>query len=567
MKYLTHLFLLFLFSIAAFPQEKVVERKPEVHVDGKALKAKAEARAKLWQALQKARANNSHYGGIRVTPSDEALKELDAARGATNQQRYKVGTHVALGVTVDLEDEGLPSTRNNRNGGIGQMTLRGSDYVWSTSLVSENASAVRIHFTNFELMMGAAMYIYNDRGQAEGPYMGKGPGGTGSFWSNTIIGENIWIQIHMPGVTRAQDLAGNRFSINKISHLGEGFELARRMEKAHKESDCTINVPCVQNMSCYSTWTVVRKAVAKIIFEDNGTWICSGGLLHDNYSGDLKPWFLTAYHCIDNDNSASSIEALFQYTSDCGSCSASYVDSVLGATFWAGSTNSDFAFLELSELPISWGLFGWSTGAVNDNNGTTLYRISHPKGSPQSYSESAINNTTYSNSKWIYSDPTLGTTEKGSSGSPVFTSGGMVVGQLYGKTQKPNDYCNFDEPWQTLDGAFSSYWKSVRPYLNNRTGTYKMHVASANVSSIGSGSFGRNLITFKVVDELGHAVSNARVTVSVPDGSREGITNAKGEITITLAKFVSGGVCVSNITHDYFNTYDPASNTAECVKL
>lgn len=569
MKYLTHLFILLLMSFAAVAQDGVVEMEAETSVDAKALQAKADARYELWQALQEARAQSAAYGAITVAPSDEALISLDEARGAIDQQRYAVGTHVELDVAVDLEDEGMPGMRKNPELGVGQAALRDFGYVWSTSVVSEGASAVRIHFTDFNLEMGAAMYIYNDRGQAEGPYTGKGPDGNGSFWSNTIFGENVWVQIHVPGVTRNQDLDGNSFSIDKVSHLGEGFELARRLENAYMKADCSINKSCVENMSCFTTWNSMRKAVAKIIYEENGkSYICSGGLINDSYSGDRKPWFLTAYHCIDNDASASSIEALFQYKSNCGSCSASYVDNVLGSTYWSGDSDADFALLELSELPSSWGMFGWTTAQVRDDYGTVAYRISHPRGSPQSYSEHVIDDR-WNNAKWIWSTRQLGTTEGGSSGAPIFISGGKVIGQLRGVsyTTDPYNLCDNNNGWWFKDGAFSYYWKSVRPYLHNRAGTYKMRVESSNVTSSGSAPFGMNMVTFKVVDALGHGVSNARVSISIPGGSGNGTTNASGNVVFAIPMFASGDVCVTNITHDYLNTYDSAANSVSCVTL
>ncbi len=105
-----------------------------------------------------------------------------------------------------------------------------------------------------------------------------------------------------------------------------------------------------------------------------------------------------------------------------------------------------------------------------NSSGTNLYRVSHPAGSPQAYSEQEVNTTagtcgTLPRGDFIYSDATLADTEGGSSGSPVVNGSAQVVGQLYGACgSSPSTTCDNDD--RTVDGAFAVTFSSVSQWLD-----------------------------------------------------------------------------------------------------
>jgi hypothetical protein len=100
-----------------------------------------------------------------------------------------------------------------------------------------------------------------------------------------------------------------------------------------------------------------------------------------------------------------------------------------------------------------------------------LYRVSHPGGAPQSYSEHRVSTTAGTCQAWprgdrIYSKDVSGATEGGSSGSPVLNGAGQIVGQLSGACgTNVNDVCDSTSN-ATVDGAFANYFSAVEPFLN-----------------------------------------------------------------------------------------------------
>jgi hypothetical protein len=113
---------------------------------------------------------------------------------------------------------------------------------------------------------------------------------------------------------------------------------------------------------------------------------------------------------------------------------------------------------------------GWSAAAVANSNTVPLYRLSHPKGSPQAYSQHDVDTSkptcrTWPRGNWIYSRDITGATEGGSSGSPVLNASGKIVGQLSGGCgYNVNDVCDSASN-ATVDGAFANYYNQVAPYL------------------------------------------------------------------------------------------------------
>jgi hypothetical protein len=222
-------------------------------------------------------------------------------------------------------------------------------------------------------------------------------------------------------------------------------------------------------------------AVALMLFQSGAyLYICSGGLLADTDPGSQIPYFLTANHCISKGREADSLQTFFQFTTNCGgSCPdprLAGVPGTMGASIVAKNRTSDYTLLQLAEPAPGGSVFlGWNSTPVAFSQGTDLYRISHPGGAPQAYSEHSVdvNRGTCSSwprGGWIYSVDQYGATEGGSSGSPVLNSSGQVVGQLSGACGfNVNDPCDSASN-ATVDGAFANYYADVAQFLDPGTG-------------------------------------------------------------------------------------------------
>jgi len=253
---------------------------------------------------------------------------------------------------------------------------------------------------------------------------------------------------------------------------------------------CLIDASCVSS-STFGSLSSAQAAVAQLYFvTSEGGAVCSGALLTDR-SQDGTPYLLTANHCFSDQTVASSLQAYFDYrTPSCnGSAPAwSTLPRVDGATWLASSSSSDFTFIKLNSRPAGRVLLGWDARADQvSGGGVHLNRVSHPFPDTVSlplsdrYSSTRVDTgiaqcrfgtSAAARPQFIYSTADQGGVYGGSSGSPDMLDNGRVVGQLLGSCPSAgsdaNDGC--DARNSTIDGAFSSTYDSVAPWLENSSG-------------------------------------------------------------------------------------------------
>lgn len=411
-------------------------------------------------------------GGAAVSVVRVSVNAADrAAVAQQDEPRLKVGVVKAVGLEVRL---------GSAPPALGALDHRADGWVWTGAVESAGAVALRLRFASVSLPRGVELYVYNELGQAFGPYIRRGPGGAGEFWSHTVLGQRVIVQLAYRGADAAGAAGASRLNIAEVGQLMEPFPLGVLGGGGGLgEAFCSFNEPCVQNAECSQIPGAIlyaQDAVAQILFQSGGFfYICSGGLLVDTDAGSQIPYFLTANHCISKNNEAASMEAFFQFTTPCnGPCydPDGVVPSTLGSTINAKNRISDYTLLRLSQpAPGGSSFLGWDATAVAFADGTPLFRVSHPGGAPQAYSEHAVDIDRptcggWPRGGWIYSSDTFGATEGGSSGSPVLDADGEVVGQLSGA-------CGFDvgDPCNaaanaTVDGAFANYFSQVEPFLD-----------------------------------------------------------------------------------------------------
>jgi len=397
--------------------------------------------------------------------------------------RLLVGAALAVRQPIDLRGARRLGERTAARDFGALRGSRDGGFVWSGIVHAPGASAVRLHFRGFDLPEGASLYVYGADGQAAGPYTGRGPLGNGELHTNTIFGDRVRVQLRQEGrpsrlpgalVLESVGYMGPRFLKALIPAEGASPGLAMR-------AFCSYNEACVENAACTTSSAVAtaRQAVASILFQSGSSFfICTGGLLADT-AGTQTPFFLTANHCIGSGNEASSVETYFDYVTTCSNpdCTQPYsnIGETVGATLLSGSSNTDHTLLELSANPVTpdgtVAYLGWNSTAVASTNGFDLFRVSHPSGAPQAYSEHSVDSGAPTcgglpRGNFIYSRDTFGATEGGSSGSPVVDGDGKVVGQLFGACGfNVGDVCDAESN-ATVDGAFAAYFGSVAEWLD-----------------------------------------------------------------------------------------------------
>jgi V8-like Glu-specific endopeptidase len=528
---------------------------------------------------------------VQLTAAERAAIGDVAVPGPRAQERrVQVGVGKALGFDVDLSSALAKGASEIAKGGVRDT---GDGFTWTTTLKSDGAHALRVMFADMDLPDGAELYVYNQRGEAFGPYGGRGMDGTGELVSNTVTGDTVFVQLRAKGIDPS-DSDRLRFRIAELGHIGPKFELARRVNPdiASDKAFCSYNVSCVINGECASglaSIESVRDAVAHMLYRSGGSYyICTGGLIN-NTANDGRNLFLTANHCISSERSADSLETFFDFRatscSDTGVCDLTYTQmrsqfpTTLGALLLAADSAGDYSLMELDQTPGGTRHYlGYSTAVVANTNGVELYRISHPSGAPQAWSRQRVDAasftcTTLPRGRFIYSQDTgVGATEGGSSGSPVVNGSGQIVGQLYGACgSNLDDECD-TEGNRTVDGAMASYYADIAQYLNPQGGGggTAVHVSNITLSAAPSG---RNkfvgIANVTVVNASGAAVSGATVSGQFTFGNKKqngsATTSSSGVATVQSGAQNTQNFtfCVTDITGTGIS-YSAGANTETC---
>ncbi|MFQ6037030.1 MAG: trypsin-like peptidase domain-containing protein [Candidatus Aminicenantales bacterium] len=532
---------------------------------------------------------------VHLTP--EEVEEVEAYTCETCEDprhlpgKMRVGLVKSVGIPVDFGGITMDDLlRSGRRAGVGllRVTPEGG-FIWEAAVESPAAAALRVHLLNFSLPKKAELYIFTEDGDAFGPYTFMGPRNRRDFWTHTVFGSRAYLQLRFEGPATDRDLHAVHFVIQEVGCLTSRFKLALFQREIPVSAEaqhplCEDNAPCVEDASCYTGTPadVLKDAVALIQFVQ-GAWIyiCSGGLLADTDPSTDIPYFLTANHCISRQKVADTLECFWQYrTAGCGGdCydPEGVVPSTLGGDILSTSSKKgDYSFLKLWESPPEGSAFlGWTTEAVAFSEGAGLYRVSHPQGAPQAYSEHAVDPGApecrgWPRGRWIYSRDTVGAIEGGSSGSPVANSQAQVVGQLSGACGYNLDDACDSASNATVDGAFAAYYADIEAWLNPIPGGGgKMHVSAIDPSVRTRGRHSEAVALVLIVDENGNPVSGAEVTGTFSDdveGTKTATTDESGTATLKLRKkgTISGFTfCVDDVVHTSF-IYDKEANTETC---
>ena len=238
---------------------------------------------------------------------------------------------------------------------------------------------------------------------------------------------------------------------------------------------------CHLDATCYPEWSSSASGVALIAFETSeGSYACSGTLLN-NRRQDLTPYFLTAAHCVQTEEEARSVTAFWLYQTQ--TCNGDLPDlrsvpqtegagliSTLGG---ADRPDGDMTLLQLEgDLPDAIVFQGWD--ADPQPVGAQVTGIHHPESDDwgffkriafgQIIPESVFGTTddTYFNVSYPVGQ---GYTERGSSGSAIFSNSETVVGALSGGDIV--GYACPTEPVVDVFTHFSVFYPHIRPFIDS----------------------------------------------------------------------------------------------------
>lgn len=317
---------------------------------------------------------------------------------------------------------------NPKNSGKWFTNSKGDRY-WLIEIESKGAISLNLTFSNFQVPEGAKMFIYNkDKSDVRGAFTSANNKNSKRLGLAPVKGDKIIVEYFQPAhVKQAPDL-----NISTVAHDYRGI---MSMAKGFGTSgSCNNNVACAEG----DPWRDQIRSVALVIL-GNGTRWCSGSLVN-NTANNGTPYFLTANHCTSGQTVTNWV-FVFNYDSPgCSNSDGSTSQSISGSQTMDSGSSSDYALLKLSSTPPSAYNVYYSGWDATGNIPTKTTGIHHPDGDVKkiSFDSDPSSITSYyggsgsGTTHWRVSDWDDGTTEGGSSGSPLYDQNKRVVGQLHG---------------------------------------------------------------------------------------------------------------------------------------
>ncbi len=193
------------------------------------------------------------------------------------------------------------------------------------------------------------------------------------YWSPLVNGDALAMEIHLPKGAKPSDV---ELAPLRVSHLNSSV-----MDSTFGTGDsqsCTIDYTCRKHV-----WGDVGPAVARMVFTLSSgiTSLCTGTLINDRNPDHQLPYFLTAGHCISDQNVASTLQTFWFFRSlHCNKLDANDVQVRSGgAVLLKHVEETDATLLRLNDTPPDGAvLAGWDTQKVPLD--LRVGGISHPAG-------------------------------------------------------------------------------------------------------------------------------------------------------------------------------------------
>lgn len=350
----------------------------------------------------------------------------------------------------------------------------GTLYLYSVR--SKGAFSLFLAFDSFKIPPGAELYVYNaDYSHIKGALTANNNRDSEILPVAPVKGEQVIIEYFEPDKAPFK----GKLHVGKVGHdvLNIFSVLSKGTAGVGDSESCNVNINCPEG----EEWQEVKRAITKIV--TGGGYLCSGSLVN-NTNFDRTPYLLTADHCVEDSSEAANSVFYFNYESP--ECDTSYIDSddmqsIAGAQLVSSPPESklDFSLLKLEEnIPSQYNPYfaGWSLDTSNVNSSACIH---HPMGDLKKITiaedSPVIDNygdTYEKNTHWRVLEWDIGTTEGGSSGSPLFNQNKRIIGDLTGGEASCdynyNDYfAMFIYSWDYFENKESQLKSWLNPHNKN----------------------------------------------------------------------------------------------------
>ena len=385
------------------------------------------------------------------------------------------------------------------------QTLDDGQLLWRLRIVSPGALTLNLGFSRYHMPAGGALTLYSaDRKLAHGPFTEADNETHGQLWTPVVLGDEVIVEVLIP----SEQVAALDLALTQVGHGYAGFGAPLGIESGA----CNLDVVCsaADGFPQVDPWREPIRSVG--VISTGGSTFCTGFLVN-NTAQDLTPFFMTANHCGINSGNAASLVVYWNYENswcrppDSGA-SGGPGDGTLnqfntGSYFRASSSASDFTLVELDDDPDPAFDVHWAGWDRRDQATASAVAIHHPNTDEKRISfedqptaiAAYLGNPGSGDTHIRVEDWDLGTTEPGSSGSPLFSPEKRVIGQLHGGyaacgNDDPDWYGRFYTSWAgggTPSSRLSDWLDptgSGAPYIDGRDlieTSFNMDVAPAEV--------------------------------------------------------------------------------------
>ncbi len=311
--------------------------------------------------------------------------------------------------------------------------IAGEKIIYRLLIHSKNAKSINLIFNPISLPQNAKMYLSRpDGGEIYGAYTKESFVGD-VFATTPVSGDSVMIQCEVP-------IANSDSFSATISSVNVGFSELRMLPATGKAKLCETDIVCendgMENQS---------RAACLIII--NGIRYCSGTLVATK-DNDYESFVLTSAHCLRNNrdvfDSTLARTCVFYFGYNSALCETkivgSYEKSISGSRVASSHPGKDMALLKLSQRPpVDYTTYesGWNIELAPHGPVTCIH---HPSGdimkisisdhdpSPISFAVEGLEKEAH----WLVDEWSVGITEEGSSGAPLYDANGLIIGALSG---------------------------------------------------------------------------------------------------------------------------------------
>ena len=348
----------------------------------------------------------------------------DAARGSKDEAPRFAIPH---DVRINPKSDGIWER-------IDRHTMR-----WSLRVRSENAVSLNLGFERWSLPSSASMTISSTDGlMFIRPFTAFDNKEHGELWTPAIQGDDLLIEILVS--PREQRIVNRNVELTSINVGYRGFY----EQGIDRSGSCNYDVVCEEG----DDWWDEIPCVA--VISTGGSTFCTGFMVN-NTSQDRTPYFMTANHCGVSSSSAPSLVTYWNYqnsycrvpgSGDSGGSGDGQLNQFnTGATHLTSGSFSDYTLVVMNNSPDdAWEVSycGWDATGDDSLQGIGIHQPNTDE-KRISFEFEPTTTTSYlgeaipgDGSHVRIEDWDWGTTEPGSSGSPIFNVDHQVIGQLHG---------------------------------------------------------------------------------------------------------------------------------------